>query len=106
MIYARAFKLGIEIPKPDSVPIIRAEIHHVTEDGDRAVFISGTQAEIFRRMSDVYAEPVTFVCPLTGEEVTTTVAAITAGVTQAVRNWMTTEIEGEFDEQGRFIVEG
>lgn len=104
--YARTFKLTFEMPKPDQDTVIRAEVHLVTENEQGEItFTTGTKAEIFRLLSDIYADTVTIEDPMTQQIHVLSVAAIARAVTQIVVGWMPDEIPGTVDESGRYIVE-
>ena len=95
--YARTFRLSFETPRPDGDVVIRAELHHVTEnDAGEIEFISGTQHELFRLLSEVQSEPVTYT-DSSGQTHTCTIADIAGAVVEAVRTWFPEEMpEGTF----------
>lgn len=105
MKYLRAHTLSFEIPKPDSDVVIRSEFHQVTEEDGEATFISGTTNEIFRLLPDVLTQSVTFVDPVTQQSKTVTVAGLTSAITEAVRAWMSEEIEGKFNSDQKYVIE-
>lgn len=102
--YARTFRLTFEMPRPDSEVTIRAQIHHVTENEGLAEFISGTQEELFRRLSAIAIDSVKFSDPISGQQYEASVAAIANAVTQIVRAWFPQEFEGEFNSDNKYVV--
>ena len=106
MIHARVHTLSFELPRVDSDVVIRAEIHQVTEQSGEVTFTTGTTNEIFRRLSDVATESVTFFDPVRQTNHTISVAALAQAVTQSVRAWMAEDIPGgQFNDDQKYIIE-
>ena len=102
----RTTKIEIDTAKPDQDNWIRASVQEVVVDYStlKVESESVTVNTIFRPMSKVALETVSFKSPITGEDHTLYIADIAVAIKHAMIGWMLNDIPSSFDSENGLVV--
>ena len=92
----RAQKIEIDMPKDGSEPWIRVIVQEIIDDqnDNLPAQMIDRYAQMYRRLSKVQAQMVTFVDPLTQQEHTVSIAGIAVAMTVGVQEWLVEDHDG------------